>query len=234
MTIYKITNIENKKVYIGKTIATSAERWQQHLYEAYNENCRSYNHVLHRAIRKYGADKFIVEDIDSASNEAELNEKEKFWIKFYRDNFGKINVYNVADGGDGGRIRAAGWHHTEESKKKMSESQKKIVHKRNVYHHSEETKQKIGAANSGTNNGMFGQHHTEETKLQISNKLHTIRLGTKHSEETKKKMSESHKGIFKNRLSINKDGIVKYIQEAELEYYLSNGWKRGTGRFKNK
>ena len=127
MIIYKITNIENKKVYIGKTVATSAERWQHHLYEAYNENCRSYNHVLHRAIRKYGANKFIVEDIDSASNEAELNEKEKFWIKFYRDNFGEINVYNVADGGNGGRTMAAGWHHTEESKKKMSESQKKIV-----------------------------------------------------------------------------------------------------------
>ena len=135
MIIYKITNIENKKVYIGKTVATSAERWQHHLYEAYNENCRSYNHVLHRAIRKYGANKFIVEDIDSASNEAELNEKEKFWIKFYRDNFGEINVYNVADGGNGGRTMAAGWHHTEESKKKMSESQKKFVHKRNVYHH---------------------------------------------------------------------------------------------------
>ena len=105
----------------------------------------------------------------------------------------------------------------------MSESQKKVVHKRNVYHHSEETKQKIGAANSGANNGMFGQHHTEETRLKISNKLHIIRLGTRHSEETKNKMSESHKGIFKNRLSINKEGVVKYIQEAELEYYLSNG-----------
>ena len=233
MIIYKITNIENKKIYIGKTVATSAARWQQHLYEAYNEKCRAYNYVFHKAIRKYGADKFIVEDIDSADTEAELNEKEKFWIKFYRDNFGKTNVYNIADGGNGGRIREAGWHHTEEAKLKISKNHNYDSNK-NRPRQSEETKQKISAANSGANNGMFGQHHTEETKLKISNKVHIIRLGTKHSEETKKKMSESHKGIFKNRLSINKDGVVKYIQEAELEYYLSNGWKRGTGRFKNK
>lgn len=36
-----------------------------------------------RAIRKYGKDSFIVEEIDTAQTQDELNQKEQYWIKFY-------------------------------------------------------------------------------------------------------------------------------------------------------
>lgn len=36
-----------------------------------------------RAIRKYGKDNFIIEEIDSAKTQNELNEKEQYWIQYY-------------------------------------------------------------------------------------------------------------------------------------------------------
>ena len=36
-----------------------------------------------RAIRKYGKDNFIIEEIDSAFSQEELNQKEQYWIQYY-------------------------------------------------------------------------------------------------------------------------------------------------------
>lgn len=44
--------------------------------------------------------------------------------------------------------------------------------------------------NSGKNNAFYGQHHTEEARKRISES----HIGKIASEETKNKMSESHKG----------------------------------------
>lgn len=80
MWIYKITNTVNGKVYIGQTINSINKRFHRHLNDAMN-------HILDthfaRAIRKYGPDKFIVEEIDTAKTQDELNLKEQSWIRYY-------------------------------------------------------------------------------------------------------------------------------------------------------
>lgn len=50
--IYKITNLVNGKVYIGKTEETIEKRFRQHLSESNKDRCK--NRPLYRAIRKYG------------------------------------------------------------------------------------------------------------------------------------------------------------------------------------
>jgi hypothetical protein len=78
-----------------------------------------------------------------------------------------------------------GRKHSEESKKKMSEVQKgRIV--------SEECKRKLREINLGKKLKPL----SEETKQKISESLkgHTYNLGSKRSEETKRKMSEANKG----------------------------------------
>jgi hypothetical protein len=61
---------------------------------------------------------------------------------------------------------------------------------------SEETKRKISESNKGELNYMFGKHHSVESRRKMSeaNKGNTKMLGKTHSEETKRKMSEAHKG----------------------------------------
>lgn len=80
MWIYKITNIQNKKVYIGQTIRPIEQRFHRHLNDAINNILDTH---FARAIRKYGKDNFIIEEIDTAETQEELNQKERYWIKFY-------------------------------------------------------------------------------------------------------------------------------------------------------
>ena len=80
MWIYKITNIQNNKVYIGQTIRPIEQRFHRHLSDALNNILDTH---FARAIRKYGKDSFIIEEIDTAQTQDELNQKEQYWIRYY-------------------------------------------------------------------------------------------------------------------------------------------------------
>lgn len=94
--IYKLTNLQTNKIYIGKTTRTLEERLKEHEFYANNEE---HNTHLARSIRKYGINNFKIEVLDTAFSEKELNEKEQFWIKKYNT---IQNGYNLTDGGEGG------------------------------------------------------------------------------------------------------------------------------------
>lgn len=95
--IYKVTCLVNNKIYIGLTNISIQNRWNTHIGVSYNPNSPDYNFAFHRAIRKYGVNNFVVEQIDQGSGE-ELKEKEKYWINYY-DSYNK--GYNCTLGGDG-------------------------------------------------------------------------------------------------------------------------------------
>lgn len=97
--IYKITNTVNGKVYIGQTRYTVEWRWHTHLYATYNEIAGDHNTLLHKAIRKYGIDAFLVETIDECDS-SELNDKEIFWIKHF-NSYDSDYGYNMTLGGSG-------------------------------------------------------------------------------------------------------------------------------------
>jgi group I intron endonuclease len=77
--IYKIENQINQKVYIGQSTNIST-RWRRHRSEANNLN-NSY--PLYCAMRKYGLENFSFEIIEECPRE-KLNEKEKYWISFFK------------------------------------------------------------------------------------------------------------------------------------------------------
>ena len=80
MWIYKITNIQNNKVYIGQTIRPVKNRFNRHINDALNHTIDTH---FARAIRKYGKDSFQIEVIDEAETQEELNQKERYWIQYY-------------------------------------------------------------------------------------------------------------------------------------------------------
>lgn len=91
MFIYKITNQINSKVYIGQSIRPIEQRFQRHISDAINNILDTH---LARAIRKYGKDNFMIELIDIAITQDELNFKEQYWIRFYNSVF---DGYNETD-----------------------------------------------------------------------------------------------------------------------------------------
>lgn len=80
MWIYKITNTENGKVYIGQTIRPIENRFKRHINDALNHVKDTH---FCRAICKYGKDAFKIEQIDVATTQEELSEKEQYWIRYY-------------------------------------------------------------------------------------------------------------------------------------------------------
>ena len=80
MWIYKITNIQNNKVYIGQTIRPIQQRFNRHINDALNNILDIH---FARAVRKYGKENFVVEEIDKAQTQDELNKKEQYWINYY-------------------------------------------------------------------------------------------------------------------------------------------------------
>jgi len=109
MIVYKITNIETKMMYIGITTTSLKLRFRRHIEATYDQSKTSY---MCNAIRKYGKDKFIIDEIDSASTIEELSNKEQFYIEKYNTLY--PNGYNILKGGFNS------YNLTEEHKLKMS------------------------------------------------------------------------------------------------------------------
>ena len=95
--IYIIKNSVNDKVYIGQA-KDAAERWLQHIYDARYENKKSIERqLIHRAMAKYGFDKFHYELLEHQIEN--YDEREQYWIKQYDSIV--PNGYNVSPGGGG-------------------------------------------------------------------------------------------------------------------------------------
>lgn len=116
MIIYKATNKVNQKIYIGQTAESISIRETKHYSDSklFNKNC-----YFNKAIRKYGRNNFIWEEIDSADSFEELDYMEKYWIKFYSSNNRKYG-YNLAEGGNVNR----GFKKTKEQKEQISKTLK--------------------------------------------------------------------------------------------------------------
>lgn len=97
MLVYKITNIVNNKLYIGVTVRTLHNRWIRHKSSATTGSMSP----IHRAIRKYGDDKFIIEELCTVNTITELKDKECELIALFKT-YGNPTVgYNATRGGDG-------------------------------------------------------------------------------------------------------------------------------------
>jgi len=102
--IYTITNLENQKLYVGKTTQPNPyDRWKQHLQAArIKDNTVAYSSIhtmpIVNAICKYGADNFKFRVIEECKDD-NVNERETYWIEKL-EAFGK-NGYNVTLGGEG-------------------------------------------------------------------------------------------------------------------------------------
>ncbi len=76
--IYKITNLVNGKIYIGRTVKATASRFKEHIGLAQSQTREKY--PLHHAIVKYGARNFTIETIEENRSLSENSDRETFHI----------------------------------------------------------------------------------------------------------------------------------------------------------
>lgn len=193
--IYCVTNSVNGKKYVGQTNMTADRRWKGHCQAAK----RNGDHLIHRAIRKYGNTFFNVETLEECMSD-ELNEREMFWIASFNSNaLSGGHGYNMTDGGGGAK----------------------------GFKHSSEMKQKRSKRFTGSGNPFYGKTHTQEVRELISktNKGRPCHPNTKagafkkwkgvpKSEETRKRMSAS-------RTPLKKPVIQLDLEENQLRVHDS-------------
>lgn len=91
--IYKITNIKNKKVYIGQSVNIS-ERFKQHVKRGVGAEAPTRN-KLYPEMNEFGPEGFTFEFLEECSKE-QLNDREKYWIEYF-DSY--TYGYNSTTGG---------------------------------------------------------------------------------------------------------------------------------------
>lgn len=112
MIAYRVTNLNDKKVYIGKTTQTLSQRKSAHLQSVKGGSESNF----HRAVRKYGNDSFIWEVLGEYDTIEEMDYAEVNYITEY-DSY--KNGYNMTKGGDGGLTYKKGTELYERTKHKL-------------------------------------------------------------------------------------------------------------------
>lgn len=221
MKIYKITNLKNNKIYIGKTIKILQERFRGHIIAS--KQPRNYTSYLYNAFEKYGIENFKIEEIETCSSEKELDEREKFWIATLHTQDPNIG-YNIQEGGEGGAVRS--------NEYRLTDKQLDALERGRHLKASTKLKQKLSEIRTGI-------EVSEETRRKISES----QKGKKLKEETKQRMRESHLGMkmaerteeskeryregSKGRVHIHKGNENKNPKIEELDKYLNDGWELG-------
>lgn len=244
--IYITTNTVNGRKYIGQ------KKSNKFLGDRY---LGSGVHLTN-AIKKYGREIFTVDLIEWCDTYEDINERERYWISYYNA-VDSSDFYNESYGGQD----VSPMKGKKRSKKSREQQSQAITGKNNPFYgrkHSEETIQKIKDNMpdlSGENNPIYG-------KIAINNGLSIKfinpcnvsdlinkgwKIGSIHppyTEESKKKLSESHKGLLigdKNPMygKLGKDsphyGKVKItdganerlVNPCELNDYIAAGWTIG-------
>lgn len=146
--IYKIQNKINNKIYIGQSIDVN-RRWQAHK-RIYNDIVSDqYNKPLYRAFRKYGIENFIFSILEECKV-SELNDKEKYWIKYY-DSINPLKGYNLTEGGDSPYYRKLSLEKVQKIREELLYSNKT---QEEIAKEFEVTQQTVSAINLGKSSKM--------------------------------------------------------------------------------
>lgn len=212
--IYLWTNLINGKHYVGQI---------QNFYNRMMQYKNGYrNEYLDKAIEKYGIDNFDISVIEHIEDFAKLDEREQYWLDYY-ESYIPSKGYNICQYASTTR----GFRHSEETKQLLSKIKKENpVDNKGENHplygthhskewkkqHSEQMKEKWATDEeyrefwhnkmSGESNYFYGVHLIGELNPMF---------GKHHSEETKKKISESKKGKY-----YGKSTKVQCIETGEI------------------
>lgn len=217
MQIYKITNLINKKSYIGKDVKN-------------RKNYFGSGIIIKNAIKKYGKENFIKKILFECEDHNILKQKEKDFIIVHNTKY--PTGYNITGGGDGGdvvtnnpnkeqiRMKQSGrvpWNKglkmTDVIKKKVSNSCKK--------HWSQTSFRSSSCYKKGKNHKYYG---TKQSKQLIEKRISVRR---------KNGTLGRPKIVYVFDLNFNKINIFKSVLETAKYYNISKdrvAWSARLGK----
>lgn len=205
-SVYKITNIENNKCYIGVD-SYFPKRIRQHQSRLLNNKHK--NKHLQFSYNKYGKDRFTFELLCSCLSREEMLSKEIELIKFYNS---LENGYNHTIGGEG----SYGYVHSKESISKMS-SWKRVI--------TDEWKKSISKATKGKKKkeGIKRINHPNYSQW-LGGEKHPVAKFT--WEMINNLRNDYKKGITQKQLSINYGLAYTYVNSIlHNRFWKDNNYK---------
>ncbi len=196
--VYKITNINNGKIYIGssKCFKNRINTHQNQL-----ENNRHHNKHLQASWNKHGKDAFLFEVVEVVDGDKESRFKvEQKYIDQMIFEEKWEQTFNFRKKSD--QKERSCWSLTpEETSKKLSKALSGLKR-------TKETREKISKSRKGM---QFSEEHKKA--------LSKSKIGSKISEEARAKMSNSHKSkkcqeILKKTYNSNKEYIISRQKDA--------------------
>lgn len=235
--IYKITS-PSGRVYIGQSWNIRG-RWNSH--KSFKRPTNKFTTPLHTSFTKYGAKNHsyeIIHELPKDISQDILNTYENLYIEFYKQCGAK--VMNLKEGGSKGK-------HSEESKKRMSESNKGHIAWNKglkgvmvawnkgisgVIKYSSETKLKQSLAKKGKLPNNTGTKRSQKAidKTTLAN------AGKKRTPDQIKRISESLKGKpyhGKNNGKVRTPEMKKRISEAGKARITNKGESHAMSKFSN-
>lgn len=192
--IYKLIS-PNNKVYVGQTL-NHYKRKSDYKYNKFDQQIKLWNNC--KFYNWNPSDSFeVIEECLCGFNKEYLNEREKYWIKYY-DSF--KNGLNCNEGGNGN----VGHTHSLETRKKISDAKK-------GFKHSEEAKCKIGKSSLGRSKTKEVREKMSKTKRErMNNEIkNKIRIGLKGN-----KNGIGNKGDAKKIVCLTNGIIYESINSA--------------------
>jgi hypothetical protein len=200
--------------YLYKTTCIITGRWYIGMHSTNNldDGYMGSGKRLRYSIRKYGVDNHEKEILEFFENRKELAIRETEIVN--SDLVKEVNCMNLVVGGGGFMLDD---YHYKCSKAGGNIHAEKI--KNDLVYRGERLNKLKDSVKKGHKNGKYKYNNFS---------------GKQHSAETKKKMSESSKGVGIGKSNsqygtcwITKDETNKKIKKEDLDSYLNEGWVKG-------
>jgi len=212
MIVYRALNKKSGKSYVGQTKNSLDVRVSSHIASVKAGS----KWIFHNALRSYGTEGFVWTTLQECKTKSELDEAECYWIEKLECNYSK-NGYNMMPGGTGGYNENASIAATKRCKGKTYEEmygkEKAETIKNSIRKHTVARNKKYG--------GWCKDPLRRIEIGKIGNAVRT-KMGYTHSEETKKKLSDTLTGrVFteewKENISIGTKKAMAKLDQKELQ-----------------
>ena len=212
--IYLTTNLVNGKKYIG-----------QHTSEIFDNSYYGSGVVLLKALKKYGKENFSIEIIEECNTDAELNEKEMYYIEKY-DAVKNRNYYNTSYGGESNSKHMKIMYNEELDDVIMSAEcnikyYENLGYRLGMRPHSKESIENYKKAKKNKipiTDGYITRYIDKSEEMPIG-----WRKGRHKATRPDQKLE--------HRKWMNKDGKSIMVKEVDIQSYLDNGYILGRTKF---
>lgn len=237
--IYKIENLINGKIYVGKTLHLN-KRFKEHLWEL--KKGKHFNEYLQNSWNKYGEENFKFSILEEVSNKDILYEKELEWILRLKANDSKYGYNSCLPNKDNGGVG----EHSEKSKELMRKKRfisifgeyneeeylkwkQMLIDRANRIKLTRKNNSRVLVFNKDTGEHLYTFNNVKETAeaLQLNSKKIVNVLNTAINSYKTGKKTRSYKGykfVYKNNFKEGCEKVSEYhIQKHLIKMYNENG-----------